>query len=444
MDNLQPFGAEEQSEDSGEEDAALEPPPSIGNDERRMHVRAYNHWASLLEGRAYPSIESLEPDQIEDFGPHGVLLDFTAGVQDPAIAFLGKALRTECEIDETIDKVADVPGRSLLSRLTDHYMQIIANRAPVGFEAEFVNDRGLNTMYRGILMPFSSDDDTIDFIYGVINWKEVADTATERSLHREVEHALSAAPAARPVPAPVWADGPRRDGASGAEGIARKKAPIDLGASSNHDRDFGLTENQPIEPETLADRLVSARESAEEARNTDRRSRAALYEALGEAYDFALAAENDFDGYEELLDDAGIKRQARAPLTPVVKLIFGASYDKTRITEFAAALAYAKREGLLAGSFANYLTGCEGGLKAVVAAERALRRPAVRNDAAKHAEQTAREATIQGFVTLGEEPIEGEFALLMARRMPDGRFAVLGSVPRDKALINRAIRKFAR
>ena len=50
-------------------------------------------------------------------------------------------------------------------------MQIIANRAPIGFEAEFDNQRGENICYRGILMPFSSDGDTIDFIYGVINWK---------------------------------------------------------------------------------------------------------------------------------------------------------------------------------------------------------------------------------------------------------------------------------
>ncbi|WP_201362803.1 hypothetical protein, partial [Escherichia coli] len=63
--------------------------------------------------------------------------------------------------------------------LTDHYLQIIANRAPIGFEAEFVSTRGFNTMYRGILMPFSSDEDSIDFIYGVINWKELVDAETQ-------------------------------------------------------------------------------------------------------------------------------------------------------------------------------------------------------------------------------------------------------------------------
>ena len=87
-----------------------------------------------------------------------------------------------------------MPSRSLLSRLTDHYLQIIANCAPIGFEAEFVGQRGLNTLYRGILMPLSSDGEAIDFIYGVINWKEIADSDTARELAGEVDRALAAGP----------------------------------------------------------------------------------------------------------------------------------------------------------------------------------------------------------------------------------------------------------
>ena len=40
---------------------------AIGTDERRMHVRAYNYWVSLLEGRDFPSIEDLEPADVTDF-----------------------------------------------------------------------------------------------------------------------------------------------------------------------------------------------------------------------------------------------------------------------------------------------------------------------------------------------------------------------------------------
>src|SRR6476660_9181939 len=148
-------------------------PSVIGTDERRMHVRAYNYWVSLLNGRDYPSIEDLEPSEVTEFAAHSILLDFTGGRENPATPYIGEKIREACDIDGTVTTLSDVPSRSLLSRLTDHHLQIIANRAPVGFEAEFVNQAGATICYRGILMPFSSDGDTIDFIYGVINWKTV-------------------------------------------------------------------------------------------------------------------------------------------------------------------------------------------------------------------------------------------------------------------------------
>ncbi len=118
------------------------------------------------------------PSNVTDFAPNSILLDFTCGRDNPAMPYIGNAIREECGLDEDVRTIADVPSRSLLSRLTDHYLQIIANRAPIGFEAEFVNQRGEHICYRGILMPFSSDGDTIDFIYGVINWKAVGASRT--------------------------------------------------------------------------------------------------------------------------------------------------------------------------------------------------------------------------------------------------------------------------
>ncbi|HEX5259306.1 MAG TPA: hypothetical protein VFW35_11085, partial [Sphingomicrobium sp.] len=162
------FDASSSTETTASHDVAA----AIGTDERRMHVRAYNHWVSLLDGRDFPSIEDLEPGDVTDFADHSVLLDFTCGRDNPAVPYIGAAIREECGLSEDTRTISDVPSRSLLSRLTDHYMQIIANRAPIGFEAEFVSQRGHNTLYRGILMPLSSDGETIDFIYGVINWKE--------------------------------------------------------------------------------------------------------------------------------------------------------------------------------------------------------------------------------------------------------------------------------
>ena len=177
------------------ENSRIEAFSPVGQDERRMQVRAYNHWASLLAEHNFPSIEDLDPAALPDFGPYSVLLDFTAGIDDPAVQYLGVSLARECGTDGEIHNLSDVPSRSLLSRITDHYMQIIANQAPIGFEAEFVNQRGQTILYRGILLPFSSDDDTIDFIYGVINWKELPDQIDTDELMLEIDQALDAAAA---------------------------------------------------------------------------------------------------------------------------------------------------------------------------------------------------------------------------------------------------------
>src|SRR3954471_3964682 len=98
---------------------------AIGTDERRMHVRAYNYWVSLLNGRDFPSIEDLEPGEVTEFAAHSVLLDFTGGRDNPATPYIGEKVREACEIDGPVQTISDVPSRSLLSRLTDHYLQII-------------------------------------------------------------------------------------------------------------------------------------------------------------------------------------------------------------------------------------------------------------------------------------------------------------------------------
>ncbi|MEA3010323.1 MAG: hypothetical protein QOJ91_2015 [Sphingomonadales bacterium] len=421
MDSLRAF--DDQSDYGvAEDDGGIEVPPEIGLDERRMHVRAYNYWVSLLDGRAYPSIEALDPEALGDFGPNSVLLDFSQGGDDPRIAWLGDALREECDLIGDVRRISEVPKRSLLSRLTDHYMQIIANKAPIGFEAEFLGQRGKNMMYRGILMPFSSSGETIDFIYGVINWKEIADSATASAIAHQASTALAAA--SQPGASPVWADGPNAE-------------PLELDAPET-----GWSEPDWNEPELdldagLADRLGIARDSADAARGADQRSRAALYRALGLAYDFALAADSDPEAYAELLEDAGLKAQARAPMTPVVKLVFGSDYDKGRLTEFAAALSWARRQALPAGALRERLEG--EGLKSLVSAERRARRPEPRPDTGDSAREALRLARPLGHVDL---PGKAEFVLLIARRDEVGGLAVLGPVE-DEAMLERAIRKAA-
>lgn len=541
---------------------------SIGHDERRMQVRAYNHWAGLLEDRMFPLIEELDPANLPDFGPHSVLIDFTAGIDDPAVQFLGDRLAAECSTGSPIERLSDVPARSLLSRITDHYMQILANHAPIGFEAEFVNQHGASTLYRGILLPFSSDGETIDFLYGVINWKEIPDQVAADELLLEIDQALDLVDETeedaeetpeplRRMPDPVtnWADSPASERAEGdfaniasLTNISTTPAASDVlpvpqfgtiafgepdfaqyaldddGYDEDYDEEEGPDEGslsysfasladyieaptkkaidpaafvldeddgedyepdyspeltadeagadtgepaeliiasdecsadadqsmdagtvETVDDAALYDCLAAARQLALAASTTEDRSRCALYAAVSRAYDFSLAALDAPEDYAELIADAGLTVQERAPMTPVVKLVFGPDYDKTRLTEYAAVLSHAHRKSLVAGSLARFLEEADGGLKGVVKAERRLRRGDAGEDI--ETESAMREALavqLRELEALTLEALDGggpEFALVMIRRDEVGCAEILGELPEDIGLLERAARK---
>jgi hypothetical protein len=443
---------------------------AIGTDERRMHVRAYNYWVSLLDGRDFPSIEDLEPADVSDFAANSVLLDFTCSRDDAAIPYIGGTIRDECGLTEDARTISDVPSRSLLSRLTDHYMQIIANRAPIGFEAEFANQREETICYRGILMPFSSDGDTIDFIYGVINWKQVGglQTAEQQSHSADQPVAMFDAPGEQPAEEETLEltnaiedepleliDLAEPGGGSGAGPLAPAAGAVEIGGISGA-AETGVVhfswEDGPLadadeadlpaveldENAGLADRLWAARETADAVKAGEGRTRAALYRALSLAYDFALSAQDNPQEYTELLEESGMKAQARAPMTPIVKLVFGIDYDKARLTEFAAALSYALRQATALGSFQDLIEKQAGGLKALVAAEREARRPEPRTDSRGEVARARLRAAPP--ISLADVPVQHEFAVVVTRRTADGRHEPVAIVD-DEALIERAIRR---
>lgn len=438
---------------------------AIGSDERRMHVRAYNYWVSLLGGRDFPSIEDLEPADVSDFAANSVLLDFTCSREDAAIPYIGGAIRDECGLTEDTRTISDVPSRSLLSRLTDHYMQIIANRAPIGFEAEFANQREETICYRGILMPFSSDGDTIDFIYGVINWKQVGglQTAEQQShaadqLVTKVDEPDELSAEEEPLELTNSMDDEPLElvdlAEPGVEPEGRAADAVETGSiAAAHEvgvvhfswedgpladvDDADLTAAELDESAGLADRLWAARETADAVKAGEGRTRVALYRALSLAYDFALSAQDNPDEYTELLEESGMKAQARAPMTPIVKLVFGIDYDKARLTEFAAALSYALRQEIGLGGFQDLIEKQAGGLKALVAAERQARRPEAKADTKGEVARARLRSAPP--ISLADVPVQHEFAVVVTRRGADGRHEPVAIVD-DEALIERAIR----
>ena len=343
--------------DDAMDPAAASPGPGSGQaHERRLIISFYDQWSALAAGRTYPALTDFSAAMLAPYKPFAVLIDLRAGRDQPILRAIGSRLRARLDENLVGQALERTPRQSLLSRVTDHYLEVLANRAPVAFEATFHEAAGDDLPYRAILAPLSDDGTAIDFILGVINWKDEAGAAAK---------------------------------------------VIDLAAD-----------------------LKALRVAAKAAG----RSRQALYILLGDVLAFWRDAGRTPADYAALLRQADLKAQARAPFTALLKLVFGAHYDKTRLTEYAAALAHAHRQAWPPQTFRERLIA-EGGMKAMVRAERQRRGPTATVNrppaVAELVQKLPALAAVDGWLA----DKSGDGPLLLLARRAGGRLEVVAVTP---------------
>jgi hypothetical protein len=315
-----------------------EPVPGFGR-ERRLHARAYALWVSLLKGRRLPAFADLGPDHLTAFADHGVLIELAGRGHEPAIAYLGRALRDQAGLALAQPDPAEVPEGSLLAALLDRLPAILAAAAPVGFEAERADGSDAALLHRGILLPFAGDDDGLAAVLGVMSWKRVV--ALDADIVAAVESVAMMRPA--PVMARPWGDGP------GAADLDRSASPP-----------------LRLDQQLAAARTWSALADADRTQGTT-----ALHAALNAAHQFLVTARNQAEGFATLARDAGLDERT-LPETAITLIFTDATASTRRL--YADALAHAERLRIGAGLLGATLDRWEGGLPAFAAAARARRK----------------------------------------------------------------------
>ncbi|MCF6215184.1 MAG: hypothetical protein L3J58_03315 [Emcibacter sp.] len=287
--------------------------------ENRITFQLYDYWIGLAGDQDIPPLKALAPESIAPYKNNMVLIDLRDPEKEPTLQVIGQLLRQDIDQDLILAGISEIPRRTILSRITDHYMEVLANKSPISFDAEFTNKAKEKILYRGILLPFSDDGENINFILGAIRWiggSKTPETETEST------------PEQRPQSSPQ-------------------------------------TEGSLQSQLDYCRRLVQGKNTA-----TDIRSRKSLYKTLGAILDFHETCCANPDQYSALLQSEGLKAQKRAPFTPCLKLCFGAQYDKTRLTEYAAALSFAKKSHKSGAEMPEFLDQFPGGIKGCVQAMR--------------------------------------------------------------------------
>jgi len=360
-------------------------------EERRLHLQAFDYWHALKADRNYPLFSELRAEDLNPFKGSSLLLEFNQN--GTVVRFLGK------QVEELVDAplkvgnyLADFPQSDFARALLDQFSDEKARMQAAEFE--FIEN---HLSCRGMILPFSRDGSGPHFVMLVASFRR---------------HKVS-----------TKAD------ASGDANVAS-------GADQTHE---GVTINSGA-----LDGLLSAgQRAADSIVHMDNGNRTSLYGTLASALALFESGGQNADAYQRLLQKNGVRVQARAPYTPALKLVFGPEYDKTRLTEYAAALSYAVRMGETSASFVDFLKAMPGGIKGCVQEERAFKRGAEGTHA--HVRQMESEAALRQrpAVALSDLASEEEFCVILARRTKAGGVEALGRANISKTALDVAVRHMA-
>lgn len=333
--------------------------------EQRITFQLYNYWFGLADDYGIPPLKSLTPADIAAYKNNMVLIDLRDTDNEPTLQVIGQLLKQDLDEDLNPKGISDIPRRTLLSRITDHYMEVLGNKSPISFDAEFLNKAREKILYRGILLPFSDDGTHINFILGAIRWiseEEALAKKTPAKKDATKEKPSEEAEEKSQKEAPKESDEPESEPKDKPEDKPKKKkAPAKKPLLDQKDTTDG---------DLLQEHLAHCRTLVQGQNPADQRSRRSLYEALGAILDFHELCLVCADNYSALLTAEGLKSQKRAPYTPTLKLCFGRDYDKTRLTEYAAALSFAQKNNQNGKSLPDFLEQFPGGIKGCVREER--------------------------------------------------------------------------
>ena len=163
--------------------------------ERRKHGMVHNYWLSLKADRRFPSIWDLDPLEIADAGPNSVMLDLSKDLENPEI-FVGEALRYDAKSSNDSGRQAD--AQALLACVLDNYRAVLEKAGPIAFEEECAGEGGRTLACFGTLFPFSSSGQAIDYVFGLLSWRDATGEAEDFALPPLAEEPEVAEPAEAP------------------------------------------------------------------------------------------------------------------------------------------------------------------------------------------------------------------------------------------------------
>lgn len=142
----------------------------INQPEQRLTFRLLSYWNRIRGTRDFPSLHEINIGEITEIWHYTFTLAVTGPPDEHKFHYFGPQLAAIFGVDHTGDLMADVMQDSMIVNTIGFYDKVITQRAPVSESSSFhLGEKEVR--YRSLIVPLSSDGQTIDYLLGTTNYK---------------------------------------------------------------------------------------------------------------------------------------------------------------------------------------------------------------------------------------------------------------------------------
>lgn len=153
------------------ESAIPQEPLKTTGQERRITFRLLSYWNRIRADREMPSLGDLNVEEIGEIWHFSFVIDLRKGLNEARFHFFGPELVNIFETNHTDSFCRDALEQDTkLENTIGFYPKVVERRTPVSESSEFFLENK-EVRYRSLIVPFSSDGATIDYLMGTTNYK---------------------------------------------------------------------------------------------------------------------------------------------------------------------------------------------------------------------------------------------------------------------------------
>jgi hypothetical protein len=130
-----------------------------------------DYWDSKRAGRHMPARRDIEPTEILELLPFVVLIDVERNPIDFRYRLMGTAVAARFGHDHTGTRFSALSQQSQGSEVWKTATRILQEKRPIVSHVPYVGFNRWIQNYRDISMPLSEDNDTVNMIFGVLQFE---------------------------------------------------------------------------------------------------------------------------------------------------------------------------------------------------------------------------------------------------------------------------------